>query len=387
MEKKEISVINIILTCVILLLAVSILIYLFTLRPWKRDSNEVSDIAGEEVASNDNLAESETLVEGALTVSDSPDLKHQLSMEEQISLFRQFLLRGDLMKGKTLDASQLRYRLYDIDNDGIMELFLVTPPEAGSQFVVFGILWLDKDKRIVQTLFTCHAGSNAMMGTVWMNGEMLEAEYYEHSYAKWWMLHRLNNKDPIPLEYVAGFGSELGEYMVTGDIEYQISEEEFPQFYQRVNMIVGTGSMFDSYDQTISYQELIGNETPDLELTEYEVDIDWGKDANLPDDRTLNMICDGNLEAFPFAEDIVIHRFCSDADEIGGFYYDNIFSFEELIEGYKNRWENGNGISFYGEVVDWEDPHRVFYVIGRRYAHAYVQIKNGEVIALWINGL
>ena len=386
MEKKEISVINIILTCVILLLSVSILIYLFTLRPWKRESDGVSDLAGEEVTSNDNLAESETLVEGTLTVSDNADLKHQLSTEEQISLFRQFLLRGDLMKGKKLDASQLRYRLYDIDNDGIMELFLVTPPEAGSQFVVFGMLWLDKDNRIVQTLFTCPAGSNAMMGTIWMDGKLLEAEYYDHQYAKWWIIRDVNSyKDSIFKAGVASFGYDCGEYKMSRNDSFQISEDEFPQFYQRVNMIVGTGPMFDSYDKTISYQELIGDETLDPGFAEYGVEFDWGKETDQPYDCALDMRYDGTMYTLPFADNIVIHRFASDADEIGGFYLDNLSSFDELNKRYYDRLTNEDE-AFYGETVDGENSHRRLFALGPRNARGYVQIKNGEVIALWING-
>jgi hypothetical protein len=386
MEKKEISVINIILTCVILLLSVSILIYLFTLRPWKRESDGVSDLAGEEVTSNDNLAESETLVEGTLTVSDNADLKHQLSTEEQISLFRQFLLRGDLMKGKKLDASQLRYRLYDIDNDGIMELFLVTPPEAGSQFVVFGMLWLDKDNRIVQTLFTCPAGSNAMMGTIWMDGKLLEAEYYDHQYAKWWIIRDVNSyKDSIFKAGVASFGYDCGEYKMSRNDSFQISEDEFPQFYQRVNMIVGTGPMFDSYDKTISYQELIGDETLDPGFAEYGVEFDWGKETDQPYDCALDMRYDGTMYTLPFADNIVIHRFASDADEIGGFYLDNLSSFDELNKRYYDRLTNEDE-AFYGETVDGENSHRRLFALGPRNARGYVQIKNGEVIALWIEG-
>ena len=208
----------------------------------------------------------------------------------------------------------------------------------------------------------------------------------DHQYAKWWILRDVNSyKDSIFRAVVASFGYDCGEYEMSRNDSFQISEDEFPQFYQQVSMIVGTGSMFDSYDQTISYKELIGNETLDPGFAEYGVEFDWGKETHQPYDCALYMRYDGTMYTLPFADDIVIHRFCSDADEIGGLYFENVFSFEELNKDYSDKLTNEND-AFYGETMDAENANRRLFALGPRSSREYVQIKNGEIIALWIEG-
>ena len=345
---------------------------------WYGKSAEKTRAVKESVSNDDQTA-------------DNQAKKSLLSAEEQLHLYRQFLLRGDLMKKfnynhepSLLRCNQLRYRIYDIDSDGINELFLVTPINADCK-VVFGMLWLDNNNQVNQTLYTCSKDSTAMIGTINMNGKWLEAEYYDNSYGKWWILHDLNNyKDPLFDAYVNGFGYEFGgSYEIVRDNIYQVSEEEFPWFYQQVDIIVGTGLNFDSFIGTISYDELMGNELPDLELREYEVDIDWGKDANLPSSRAINLNYDGALHTLTFADDMVIHRFVSDGEPIGGFYLDSPISYNYLIG--HNITKDEQSIYLH-EIADWENPGRHFLAIVRRYAHAIVQIEGSEIKALWIDG-
>lgn len=319
--------------------------------------------------------------------ADNQTKESHLTPEEQLHLYRQFLLRGDLKKSYTniLDVTQLRYRIYDIDGDGINELFLVTPINADCKSVVFGMLWLDNNNQVNQTLCTNLKDSTAMIGTINMNGKWLEAEYYGNSNGKWWILRDLNNyKDSIFEAYINGFGYEYGgEYEVVRDNIYQVSEEEFPWFYQQVDIIVGTGLNFDSFIGTISYDELMGNEISDPELKEYVVDIDWGKDANLTDDRTINLYYDGVQHTLAFADDMVVHKFMLDFDEIGGFYVDTPISYNDLIGDNITKDEQS---IYLHEIADWENPGRHFLAIVRRYAHMIVQIKDGEIKAMWIQG-
>ena len=71
--------------------------------------------------------------------------------EEQLNLYRQYLLRGNILKGYmkdynnlNIDESKIRYRFYDIDKDGINDLYFVTPSEVDTEEVVIGKLLLDK---------------------------------------------------------------------------------------------------------------------------------------------------------------------------------------------------------------------------------------------------
>ena len=345
---------------------------------WYGKSAEKTRAVKESVSNDDQTA-------------DNQAKKSLLSAEEQLHLYRQFLLRGDLMKKfnynhepSLLRCNQLRYRIYDIDSDGINELFLVTPINADCK-VVFGMLWLDNNNQVNQTLYTCSKDSTAMIGTINMNGKWLEAEYYDNSYGKWWILRDLYNyKDSLFEAYINGFGYEYdGEYEVVHANIYQVSEEEFPWFYQQVDIIIGTGLNFDSFIGTISYDELMGNEISDPELKEYEVDIDWGKDADLSSSQAVNVNYDGALHTLTFADDMVIHRFVSDGEPLCGFYVETPFNYSELIEEYN---ATGRAAYFLGEVADWENPERHFLVIGGRYAHMIVQIKDGEIKAMWIQG-
>ena len=277
--------------------------------------------------------------------------------EEQLSLYRQFLLRGDLMKmkGYNLDTSQLRYRFYDIDEDGISELYFVTPSGADSLKKVIGILWLDKNNFVHQDL-SC--SGNAMIGTVWMNGMKLEAKYTGDAMVESWFLRDPKGyKNPdISLRVGTYQYDPEGIYDFFPDGEYQITKEEFPQFYQQVDMIVGNGPKFDSIDQTISYEELIGNEILDPEITEVIAVIDWQQNTQLPSDRTLTFTSENSSYTLPFSNDAAIRYFGEEFDIGINGYGCSACTLDEFTE--RNR-------------------------VGGR--NAIVQIKNGEIIAVWMN--
>lgn len=277
--------------------------------------------------------------------------------KEQLSLYRQFLLRGDLMKmkGYNLDTSQLRYRFYDIDEDGISELYFVTPSGADSLKKVIGILWLDKNNFVHQDL-SC--SGNAMIGTVWMNGMKLEAKYTGDAMVESWFLRDPKGyKNPdISLRVGTYQYDPEGIYDFFPDGEYQITKEEFPQFYQQVDMIVGNGPKFDSIDQTISYEELIGNEILDPEITEVIAVIDWQQNTQLPSDRTLTFTSENSSYTLPFSNDAAIRYFGEEFDIGINGYGCSACTLDEFTE--RNR-------------------------VGGR--NAIVQIKNGEIIAVWMN--
>lgn len=277
--------------------------------------------------------------------------------EEQLSLYCQFLLRGDLMKmkGYNLDTSQLRYRFYDIDEDGISELYFVTPSGADSLKKVIGILWLDKNNFVHQDL-SC--SGNAMIGTVWMNGMKLEAKYTGDAMVESWFLRDPKGyKNPdISLRVGTYQYDPEGIYDFFPDGEYQITKEEFPQFYQQVDMIVGNGPKFDSIDQTISYEELIGNEILDPEITEVIAVIDWQQNTQLPSDRTLTFTSENSSYTLPFSNDAAIRYFGEEFDIGINGYGCSACTLDEFTE--RNR-------------------------VGGR--NAIVQIKNGEIIAVWMN--
>ena len=130
--------------------------------------------------------------------ADNQTKESHLTPEEQLHVYRQFLLRGDLKTGSGLDATQLRYRFYDIDEDGTFELFFATPKEHGA---VTGTLWLDNDNRVHPLVSYVSSrrfsselkenledvDTNAMIGTVLMNGKQLEAHYYGRTCPDWWI--------------------------------------------------------------------------------------------------------------------------------------------------------------------------------------------------------
>ena len=288
--------------------------------------------------------------------------------EEQLSLYRQFLLRGDFLKGsgksfrsgddmenvKKWDVSQLRYRFYDIDEDGVSELYFVTPRDADS-LAVIGILWLDNENHVRQS---ATFSGNAMIGTVWMNGKKLEAEYIGGSIIESWFLYDPKGYKNPDISLRAGtyqYDPE-GVYDFFPDGEYQITKEDFPQFFQQVDMIVGNGPKFDSIDQTISYEELIGNEVLDQEKTEVYAVIDWKQNSQLPSERTLNFTYDETTHSLPFANNAVIHYFGDDYDIDYSAYRSFSCSLDEFIE--KNS-------------------------VGGR--NVLVQIENGEITDLWMN--
>ena len=173
---------------------------------------------------------------------------------------------------------------------------------------------------------------------------------------KYWSFYDPNGDkrcgSPGVFPCVAGFGYGYdGSYDEQIDNEHQITEEEFPKFFQQVEMIVGTGLMFDSYDGTISYQELVGNEILDPVFIEYFVEIDGKQNPQFPYSRTLNYYRDGVPNTLPFADDAVLHPFGSDSF---GFYSAATYSLDEFIE--KNALLP---------------------------ARAYVQIANGEIAEMW----
>ena len=292
--------------------------------------------------------------------------------EEQLSLYRQFLLRGDLLKcsGWEVDASQLRYRFYDIDKDGIYELYFVMPTEVDTERMVIGKLRLDKDNKISQSAvenskgpFSTDYFSGRMIGTVWMNRKMLAAEYMGNSGAKRWTLFNPDsyNNSSFPSS-VAGFGYNLdgsyGSYSKSDNEEYKIAEQEFPHFFQQVDMIVGTGAMFNSYDGTLSYQELIGNETLDPEFTERKVGVDYEQNRQFTSERILYAFYDDALHTLPLSDNVVIYHLGTAGDEGGIYYSTDAFG----IDGFSER----------------------FVGLPR---HVYIQTKGEEITAIWFNHL
>ena len=170
------------------------------------------------------------------------ELKPLPFVEEQNNLYRQFLLRGDLMKSYDLNVSQLRYRFFDIDKDGINELYFAMPTDADSEWLVIGKLRLNNDNQVIQTMsflskeYAEASGFTALYGTVKMNGKRMEAEYIGFSDYQEWIIYDPNgykNLD-VPL-YVNGFEYYRSDdgYSVWNDNEYQITKEEFPFFYQQ----------------------------------------------------------------------------------------------------------------------------------------------------------
>ena len=307
------------------------------------------------------------------------ELKPLPFVEEQNNLYRQFLLRGDLMKSYDLNVSQLRYRFFDIDKDGINELYFAMPTDADSEWLVIGKLRLNNDNQVIQTLsflskeYAEASGFTALYGTVKMNGKRMEAEYIGFSdYQEWIICDPNGYKNPdVPL-YVNGFEYYRSDdgYSVWNDNEYQITKEEFPFFYQQVDIIIGTGFMSDSYTQTISYGELMGNEVPDPAISEYKVSVDWDQNTQLPSELTLNLSYEGALHTLSFADDAVIHIFGRGTSALGDllytFYADVNQSLEEFIDAY-NQGRYGLGIP------------------GTTGQNAYVQIKNGAIQALWLD--
>ncbi len=394
MEKKEISVINIILTCVILLLAVSILIYLFTLRPWSHDDDRSSESSSEEVLSIDNNADvleapvDEVPPNGSISISSI--------LKDPISIYRQFLLRGDLMKFYSLNASQLRYRLYDIDQNGISELFFVTPKETDSEGMVIGKMWLDKENHVRQYAFSS-SYDNVLIGTVQMNGKTLEADYLErvinNNTLRFWFLFSPDSYANVDdLHILSGFESyPTGKFETFGDNGYQITEEEFPQFYHRVDMIIGSGSMFDSFDRTISYEELIGNDILNpgfTDLTENDAIIRWELNTQFPSSRTLRLLpedwrrdqpYENALYTLPVADDAVVHFCALGGDVSGGIYTQYSMGIDEYIENYNRVLNEENG-RFFFRVTDEEGNA---YAAG--FSHVRVQAKNGEIKSIMMN--
>ena len=288
--------------------------------------------------------------------------------EEQTRPYRQFILRGDLMKSYDLDVSQLRYRLYDSNNDGVSELFFATPIQADSDSLVIGLLWLDDNNQVRQTLSSVSREYGAMIGTVRMNGKLLRAEYISNSMLEEWVLYDPNvfkNPEDIITSVNVFTYYPGGGYEVNSNNEYQITVDQFPHFYEQVKMIVGTGSQFDSYDNTISYEELIGSETPDPELVEYEASVDWEQNRQFPSERMMNLSYDGTLHTLPFAEDAVIHIFGKSHYPCLSFW-DHSMSLDELIEEYYKAVNVGSTLFACG-------------------GKSYVQIKNGEIVALWMD--
>ena len=128
--------------------------------------------------------------------------------------------------------------------------------------------------------------------------------------------------------------------------------------------------MSDSYTQTISYGELMGNEVPDPAISEYKVSVDWDQNTQLPSELTLNLSYEGALHTLSFADDAVIHIFGRGTSSLGDllytFYADVNQSLEEFIDAY-DQGRYGLGIP------------------GATGQNAYVQIKNGTIQALWLD--
>ena len=382
MEKKEKNAINIILICAILVLTLSIVTYLFSLRPWNQENNKSSEPSTEEAMSTDkNVDIAEALIGDTLPVGISAISASLSDYEDPISLYRQFLLRGDLMKGCNLDASQLRYRLYDIDQNGISELFFVTPKNADAEWMVIGRLWLDKDHQVRQSLVYDSSFNSVMIGTIQMDGKMMEAEYierFEKGTLRFWSFYDPNDYNnpsisgrPSPVNYFSAYAN--GKYYILKDNrELEITEKEFPKFFDQADIIVGTGEIFDSYDRTVSYKELIGDESLNPEFKEYcanddQILVDWKQNSQLLSDRTLNLTVDGILQTLPLAENTVVHFFVGSGDPVGVVYIDDTISINELIKGYKLTLNDGQGNSYLkGPAVK------------------YVQVTNGQIEAIWV---
>ena len=210
--------------------------------------------------------------------------------EEQLSLYRQFLLRGDLAKGYlNLDASQLRYRFYDIDEDGIFELYFVTPKEADVEEMVRGRLQLDKDNRIKQSLVE-------------------------------------NPKESI-------------------------TADDFSE------MMIGT-EKFDTNDETLSYEKLIGNEKLDPEFTERKVGVDYEQNRQFTSERVLYAFYDDTLHTLPLSDDVVIYSLGTGRDVDGCHYSTNAYG-----------------------IDDFSDTFRGFP------RHVIIQTKGEEITAIWFNHL
>ena len=210
--------------------------------------------------------------------------------EEQLSLYRQFLLRGDLAKGYlNLDASQLRYRFYDIDEDGIFELYFVTPKEADVEEMVRGSLQLDKDNRIKQSLVE-------------------------------------NPKESI-------------------------TADDFSE------MMIGT-EKFDTNDETLSYEKLIGNEKLDPEFTERKVGVDYEQNRQFTSERVLYAFYDDTLHTLPLSDDVVIYHLGTGYDVDGCHYMTDAYG-----------------------IDDFSDTFRGFP------RHVIIQTKGEEITAIWFNHL
>jgi len=294
------------------------------------------------------------------------ELKPLPFVEEQTNQYRQFILRGDLMKSYDLDVSQLRYRLFDTNNDGISELFFVRPIQADTSSVVIGMMWLDDNNQVRQTI--CSTEYGAMIGTVRMKGKRLRAEYISNSMLEEWALYDPDVfKNPEEINTCVNVFTYYsnGGYEVNNNNEYQITADQFPQFYKQVEMIVGTGSQFDSYDHTISYEELIGGETPDMELAEYEASVDLKQNSQFPSERVINLIYDGTLHTLSFSNDATIHIFGRSFYPCF-YFWDHSMSLDEFVEEYDKAMNYGS----------------TFFACGEK---AYVQIKNGEIVELWMD--
>ena len=397
MEKKEKNVINIILTCAILVLTLSIVTYLFSLRPWNQENNKSSEPSTEEAMSTDKNVDVTDALVGEILPTDNTAVSASLpEYKDPISIYRQFLLRGDLMKFYNLNASQLRYRLYDIDQNGISELFFVTPKELDSEGMVIGKLWLDKENHVRQYAFTS-SYDNVLIGTVQMNGKTLEADYLErvinNNTLRFWFLFSPDSyANSDDLNILSGIESyPTGEYKTFGDNGYQIAEEEFTQFYHQVDTIIGSGSMFDSFDRTISYEELIGNDVPDpgfIDLTEHDDIIRWKLNTQFPSSRTLHLLpedwrrdqpYDTVLYTLPIADDAEIHICALGGDVSGGIYTQHSMSIDEYIENYNSVLNEQNGRYFFRAT----DEEGNAYVAG--FSHVRIQIKNGEIKSIMMN--
>lgn len=151
-----------------------------------------------------------------------------------------------------------------------------------------------------------------------------------------------------------GYDSPKDHYSASGPYGELITEEAYLGFLQQVDLIVAAGKTVDSYTNTISYDELIGDETPEPGITEVMADLDWKQNTQFPDERTLNLSYDGTLHTLPFAESAVIHFYGDDGDA---------------------------GLIEYGSHVRaWDD----FIAQHTIYITAFVQIKNGEIMAMWV---
>ena len=277
---------------------------------------------------------------------------------EQLSAYRQFLLRGDLLKdskltidGRVPDVSEFRYRFCDIDMDGTAELYLVMPYAEGSDSCLAGRLWLDQNGQVNQEIWE---SSNVVLGSVVNNGKTLEALYMSSSLSNFWTLYDPDSLRDHDIRMQVGcFGYDYpnAKYSATGTYGELITEEEYPKFIQQVDLIVAGGQGFDSLFHTISYEELIGEEALDPDITEVTVDIDWKQNTQFPEERTLTLTFDGTLQTMPFAENAIIYT-----------YYDS--------------FDVGNAV-YRASVTD----KPLDYIFARR--TAIIQMKNDEIIAVW----